>query len=308
MINKNKILIIFLVLLFSVLAFSQASVTRENNITMTRGDSVVCTLKVIGDKSDHALSFAVKEGTAFTDTRLIQKDTSDGISLSYSSPYTYILVTIKPEDTQDLTAKLYYYDVYDSTVKQTIVNAYLTIKSDVQTPFDGTSPPTDGTRFYVAGTFLEATVSDGSVFVWDSTNQTMNAISKDSLWDFLSVSDTVDNAIALEMLDFKNYSLTFIYPTTDEDVLIDKTHRALTIDSIFCSTKDSSVAFNILYASTRNGSATGVFSGNQIITTPTTLTSFANATIPANRYLIFQFSTVAGIVNEEFYAKIYYGY
>lgn len=187
---KNKFIII-LVILFSTYAFSQASVTRENNITMTRGDSVVCTLKVIGDKSDHALSFAVKEGTAFTDPRLIQKDTSDGISLSYSSPYTYILVTIKPEDTQDLTAKYYYYDVYDSTTQQTIVNAYLTIKSDVQTPFDGTDLPEDATRITTVS--LDNGTTQGGVVAWDTTETRYNTIPIDSLKK-LTFTDTLTQA------------------------------------------------------------------------------------------------------------------
>lgn len=163
-----KKLILIIIVLFSVYALPQVSVTRENNIVMTRGDSVVCTLKVIGDKTDHALSFAVKEGTDFADDRLIQKDTTTGIELSYLSPYTSIVVTIRPEDTQDLTAKTYYYDVYDSTAKQTIINAYLTIKSDVQTPFDGTNLPSGGVRITTVS--LANGTLQGETIAWDTTN------------------------------------------------------------------------------------------------------------------------------------------
>lgn len=310
---KTKLLITLL-LLFPVYALPQVSVTRENNIVMTRGDSVVCTLKVIGDKTDHALSFAVKEGiTDFAYDRLIQKDTTTGIELSYLSPYTSIVVTIRPEDTQDLTAKTYYYDVYDSTAKQTIINAYLTIKSDVQTPFDGTTPPTSGTRFYVAGTFVDSTTADSTLFRYDETTHSIVPISKEDVWNFLSVGDTVQNYVAdlqneLDSIVEANsyYSLTFNYPVGGEELFIEKTDFAFTIDSMQVSTRDSSISFNIKYSSDWGFTGNNVFNSYQLVSDDSTITNFANAVIPKNYYLIFYIGSVAGSIGEVLTTKIYY--
>lgn len=307
---KTK-LIILLILFFSIYALPQVSVTKENNVVMTRGDSVVITLKVIGDKSTHALSFAVKEGTDFTDDRLIEKDTLDGISLSYSSPYTSIVVTIKPEDTQDLTAKTYYYDVYDSTAKQTIINAYLTIKADVQTPFDGTQLP-GGTRFYVAGSFVE-NANHGDLFSYDSTTHTIQPISKDSVWNFLKVRDSVQTYVndlqsEIDSIVSANdyYSLTFNYPIGGEQIYIEKTDFAFTIDSIWVSTKDSAITFNIGFSSDWDSTITNVFNLTQTVTGTQTFTSFASATIPKNYFLIFTIDGVDGSYGEILISRIYY--
>jgi len=48
--------------------------------------------------------------------------------------------------------------------------------SAVGTPFDGTTPPTSGTRFYVAGTFVDSTTADSSLFMWNEATQSIVTI------------------------------------------------------------------------------------------------------------------------------------
>jgi hypothetical protein len=105
-------------------------------------------------------------------------------------------------------------------------------------------------------------------------------------------------------------AVSFQAPTGSENVTLWYTPVALTITEVAESTQGTSpsVTYNIRYASTRNaGSPTNVFASNRTVTTSagTSVTSFANASIPAGSWIWVITSATAGTVND-FNATIIY--
>lgn len=303
-------LLLSLLFTFSPLRFAQKS---DQHVTVKRGDYRELTFRHTGNVTSSDITFVVKLTKSFSSPRLIQKQNDDTteISTTYSAPYTTIKVKLLKSDTQDLTSQKYFYDlVADST---TIFDGEFRNIFDVQTPFDGVDPPTSGTRFFVAGTFVDSTVADSSLFRYDETTHSIVPIAKEDVWSFLSVSDTVQTYIAglqneLDSIVDANsyYSLTFNYPVGNEELFIEKTDFQITIDSIQASTKDSTITFNLSYSSTWTGLSLNIFNSHQAVSGNNTITNFAHAVIPKNSYLNFLFGSVAGSVSEVLTVKIYY--
>jgi hypothetical protein len=105
-------------------------------------------------------------------------------------------------------------------------------------------------------------------------------------------------------------AVSFQAPTASENVTLWYTPVALTITEVAESAQGTSpsVTYNIRYASTRNaGSPTNVFSSNRTVTTSagTSVTSFANASIPAGSWIWIVTSATSGTVSD-FNATIIY--
>lgn len=310
-----KYIFVLLFIAYTSLLFAQKS---DQHITIKRGDYKEFVFKHNGNVSSSDISFVVKLTKSFSSPRLIQKDNSDTTQIStiYSSPFTYIKVKLLQMDTRDFTASKYFYDIVaDST---TIFDGEFRVNFDVQTPFDGTTPPTSGVRFYVAGTFIDTTVSDGSVFVWDSTAQTLSAISKDSLWEFLNVSDTVGSyltakldaaALSDSLQRYKQYLITIINPQIGAEFEFDFLDEGIYIDSIYMVTKDSALVFNIQKANSINGTFTSLFAGNVTADENTVGEIYEPATIPfidENYFLKLLIVNTYGFTNEKLFIKIFY--
>ena len=204
---------------------------------MKRGDYKEFTFKHTGNVTASDISFVVKLTKSFSSPRLVQKQNDDTteISTTYTSPYTYIKVKLLQSDTRDLTSLKYFYDIVaDST---TIFDGELRINQDVQTPFDGTDPPTE--RFFVAGSFV-TNANHGDLFSYDSTTHTIQPISKDSVWQFLSVSDTVAKILTDSL---SKYGIK----DNDETITGEWNFNKLTVDSLTIVTQDTTTIrlFNI---------------------------------------------------------------
>lgn len=196
---------------------------------MKRGDYKEFTFKHTGNVTASDISFVVKLTKSFSSPRLVQKQNDDTteISTTYTSPYTYIKVKLLQSDTRDLTSLKYFYDIVaDST---TIFDGELRINQDVQTPFDGTDPPTE--RFFVAGSFV-TNANHGDLFSYDSTTHTIQPISKDSVWQFLSVSDTVAKILTDSL---SKYGIK----DNDETITGEWTFRKATIDTLTIIAQDT---------------------------------------------------------------------
>jgi len=186
---------IFALTLFIINSAPLIGQKSDQHITIKRGDYKEFIFRHTGNVGSSDITFVVKLTKSFSSPRLIQKANNDTTEISaiYSSPYTYIRVKLLQRDTRDFTASKYFYDIVaDST---TIFDGELRVNPDVQTPFDGATPPTSGTRFYVAGTFIDSTVADGSVFTWDSTNRTLSTISLDSLGSLIGSGELPDSVV-----------------------------------------------------------------------------------------------------------------
>lgn len=213
------------ILIFSLFFLSVSFAQVEKNISVYRGDSTAIEFKVNGNITNKGIVFVVKLSKSFSSPRLIQKSnliaggSAAEITASFSAPQTKVTVYLGPEDTEDLEAATYYYDIIAADGSN--LASYQTFNfgkftflngGDVQTPFDGTSPPTSGTRFWVAGTFIDSTVADSSLFMWDSTSQTMKTVSRDELAELLGVGDVdlsnvVDKTTAQTITGQKNFNI-----------------------------------------------------------------------------------------------------
>lgn len=147
-----KKLILFLLFFFSV---SYAQIVKD--VTVYRGDSTYIEFKATGNISAKGITFVVKLTRSFSSPRLIQKrneiagGSSSEITASFSAPYTKVRVLLTPNDTQDLTGTIYYYDIIAADVSNlanyfTFSYGKFNLVHDVQTPFDGTDLPENATR------------------------------------------------------------------------------------------------------------------------------------------------------------------
>ena len=181
---KKFILILFLLISLCPLHFAQ------DNIYTIAGRTKIFTFKNSGDYSAYTLLFVAKASQELSSPRLVQKT----LAKTYATPYTTMVCTLNVVDTEDLTADAsYYYDIvaYGADTV-TIRSGLLNIMSAVQTSFDGTNLPEDGTR--VTTVSLENGTALNSVVVWDTTNAYWAPISFTTFQSYLNIGDTSDVA------------------------------------------------------------------------------------------------------------------
>lgn len=181
--------------------------TRKD-ISIIRGDYQLLYFEYSGDITEDSLTFVVKADTSISLPRLINKTTSQMIVV-YNGRNTILTIILNQEDTQDLQRKQYWYDI--TADSQTIFQGKVTLMYDVQTPFDGTDLPDNGSRFYVAGTFVDSTVADSTLFRYDETTHSIVPIAKEDVWQFLNVSDTLQQFTSNYKSYFNNYYQLYDY-------------------------------------------------------------------------------------------------
>ena len=96
-------------------------------------------------------------------------------------------------------------------------------------------------------------------------------------------------------------SITVKYPIVDNTTVF-YTTSAITFNRTITAVRGISpnVSFNLRYASDLNGSSTNIINTRVETnsTTGTSLTSFANASVPSNNFVILQITNIANTVNE----------
>lgn len=102
-----------------------------------RGDNHTLEFATSSNVSDHDFSFVVKEDLELTSSRVLEYSSSITTSYNTSDGKTYIYVPILGSDTETLTARTYNYDLYDSTLINTLFNGRFELIADVQTSLDG---------------------------------------------------------------------------------------------------------------------------------------------------------------------------
>jgi hypothetical protein len=146
----------------------------QQDLSYYRGDSKVLTLNILGNLTGRDLTFVVKADKNPLSDRLLEKDTDDGITILYSSPYTTVSITIDKLDLADLEAKVYFYDIIsvdplDAEDSVTVAGGNFILIGDVQTPYDGTgSLPANATRVMVVSEVGNATELYP---VWNNTDK-----------------------------------------------------------------------------------------------------------------------------------------
>lgn len=96
-------------------------------------------------------------------------------------------------------------------------------------------------------------------------------------------------------------SVTIVNPTGTEDIMMFYVNAACTIQQITASVKgpsSQSITFDIRYGASPTGTGTSVVTGGTSVSTTQIVTSFTNATIPANSYVRVVTSNMTGDVDE----------
>lgn len=173
----KKILFLALLIVNCTLHITYAQ-RYDYDVTVKRGDYKELTFKQKGDVTAKILSFVIKLNTDISSDRLVWKrntiaggDTNQVIA-TYSSPYTTIKVKLYNEDTGDLTAKVYAYDLIyieptDSSKEVTMFQGKFNCPYDVQTRFDGVNLADNGTRYTTI--VLPNGTLQGEYAWWDTT-------------------------------------------------------------------------------------------------------------------------------------------
>jgi hypothetical protein len=188
-----------------------------------------------------------------------------------------------------------------STDETTLFTGEFKNDADVITPFDGTALPTDGTRITTVS--LDNGTAPGDIAVWDTSLTRWQPVSRDSIWSFLNVGDTVRNFFK----QYSAYAITVLNPITAQDFVLEYVTRSYRIDSIFAVVKDSSVGYKLSYSAEINGVLTDLFSTQTITNNAAgTWTNFISAVIPNNKFLHFLIMSNAGSVNEYLVIKIFF--
>ena len=198
----KKLLFIFFIL--SGIALAQFSTYNKQ---IVRGDKAEITWTYSSDISSYEIIFVVKASRDAAagefSNRLIQKKNtvaggSDSQLTAVYSTQTTITVKLLPEDTQDLQAKTYYYDIIkrdhaDTTDSRTIFSGNFTLIADVQTPFDGLDLPLNATRVIPISSDTLGAYTLLSSFEADSAGKA------DSLKEIISrhVADSIANSDSL---------------------------------------------------------------------------------------------------------------
>ena len=210
--------LLFILFLFTLSAFNYA---QSDNIYTIAGRTKALEFKVPGNYTSYTLLFVAKADTSISSDRLIQKT----LSKSYSAPYTALTCTLYVTDTQDLTTNASY--VYDITAygadTVTVKQGQLNISSAVQTSFDGTNLPEDGTRVTTVS-MDNGTVQDEMIY-WDLTNHrwqpagtTLSQAQKDSM-----------GMIVLDSLNIIRSSIALKLNASDTTSLSDRINTKLNV-------------------------------------------------------------------------------
>jgi hypothetical protein len=169
---------IILILLLSAVSFAQ--IYERKNIEVVRANDRTLIFTYNEDLSNDTLLFVVKATRSLSSPRLIQKESTDitEMKTSYFANVSMIEIYLQSQDTEDRDTARHWYDITrvhngDST---TLFLGWFDIWSNVATRFDGTNLATDGSRFYVAGAFVDSTTADSSLFMWDEDTQSIGTI------------------------------------------------------------------------------------------------------------------------------------
>lgn len=170
-----------ILILTTCLLLFASMLQAQDNIYMTAGRTKVLTWKHPGNWTGYTLLFVAENSAG---ERVINKT----LSSSYASPYTTMTCTLYVSDTEDFTTDASYpYDVaaYGADTVQ-IKQGYLNMLSPVQTSFDGTNLPTDGTRITTVsldnGTIQdEIAVWDTATDKWKPTGSVLSQAQKDTV-------------------------------------------------------------------------------------------------------------------------------
>jgi len=99
-------------------------------------------------------------------------------------------------------------------------------------------------------------------------------------------------------------AVTIVNPTASEDITLLYTTQQVTINaisSVLLQSATSNVAFTLRYETTRSNTGTEITTGGMFCDSNTlgnTITTFDNATIPANNFLWLETSSISGSVQE----------
>jgi len=191
--------ILLLNILFTFVCFAQPD---EYDIIMVRGDKTIIRLVKNNDYTGKELTFGAKLSTDIDADRLIQKQNtlaggdSSQIYATYHGFYSEILITLLPEDHQDLIVNTLYYDVEavdvdDSTNVETILTGTITLTPDVLTPMDGLELAASGVRIFTVA--LPEATNEPSIYVGYNSDNSMKQVSYDGLRDSMNIgtADTI---------------------------------------------------------------------------------------------------------------------
>jgi hypothetical protein len=252
------------------LGFVQAQPVKKD-FTFYRGDYIKLTFQVNGNVTSYNLLFAIKLTKSFTSPRLIQKTNAiaSQISATYTAPFTKIDVYLLPEDTRDLTSKVYYYDLVKinpaySTDETTLFTGEFKNDADVITPFDGTALPTDGTRITTVS--VDNGIVQDEMIYWDTTSHrwkpagtTLSTAQKDSVGNIVSDSlSPVRTSLSLKL----DKSDSTLYATQNDIVSI-KSILVKNVDTLSLYS-GSNRLFKLFVAAPAISSIIGGFTGNMI--------------------------------------------
>lgn len=291
---------------FCLLLLSSISFAQKNNISLIRGTTAYPSWNVTGDYSAY-------------DTIIFKANLGGGdylqklVSQSYSSPTTTLRCTLYVNDTQDLSAGDYHFNVYafgaDTVV---LVAGYMKLTKNV----DLAPVPLTFPRFTIAA------LDDGSgqtdIAIWDTTQSKWSVISRDSLASLLNVAvvsdlatletrfETDSGKVRFDISDslaqnkvteaYNLFSVTKQYPIA-EDVILFRQKEGVRIDSVLIVVTGStpSLNFNLLHGTL--ASPDSLFSAYQTadVTTGETFTTFNSDTLLVNEWVQISFNTISGV-------------
>ena len=163
------------ILLFNVVVFAQ--LYERKNIEIIRGNDRILLFTYKGDLSNDTLLFGVKPTKELSSNRVISKISTDitEININYFNGVSTIEIDLEAYETVDLDSARYWYDLtrYHNSDTTTLYLGWFDVWASVTSPFDGTNLPKDGHRFFVAGTFVDSTTVDSSLFMWDEDTQSI---------------------------------------------------------------------------------------------------------------------------------------
>jgi hypothetical protein len=112
------------------------------------------------------------------------------------------------------------------------------------------------------------------------------------------------NSGTVATLESRSKSISVISPVITDNITFFYTDTTLTVRKVVSVVQGTTpnVTFNLTYANTRATGTVGTdITGSTVCANTTNgviTTTFTNATIPANNYVVLQFSVVTGTVNE----------
>ncbi|MBK8609080.1 MAG: hypothetical protein IPL84_03835 [Chitinophagaceae bacterium] len=199
------------ILVLTLLIVNSSLLIAQDNIYAVGGRTKVLEWKSAGDYSDYSLLFVAVDAN---DDRVLQKT----LAKSYSNGYTTMSCTLFVSDTEDLTFDASYnYDIaaYGADTLQ-VRRGLFNLIDPVQTSFNGINLPADGTRFYVAGTFIDSTVADSTLFRYDETTHSIVPIEKDDVAELIfgipkaNIDLALSNGLKLSNTDSVEFARIYV--------------------------------------------------------------------------------------------------